>query len=73
MVLSTQHDPQIPHRELTEAVIEEIVKPVLPKELPAGSVRHLVNPTGRFVVGGPQGDCGPTGRTDRASILRAEA
>ncbi|HWL61969.1 MAG TPA: methionine adenosyltransferase [Steroidobacteraceae bacterium] len=62
VVLSTQHHPEIGHKELTEAVIEEIVKPVLPKELVKGSVKYLINPTGRFVVGGPQGDCGLTGR-----------
>src|SRR5688572_4124394 len=62
VVLSTQHHPEIGHKELTEAVIEEIVKPVLPKELVKGKVNYLINPTGRFVVGGPQGDCGLTGR-----------
>ncbi|MGC4027402.1 MAG: methionine adenosyltransferase [Steroidobacteraceae bacterium] len=62
VVLSTQHHPEIGHRELSEAVIEEIIKPVLPKELVKGKVNYLINPTGRFVVGGPQGDCGLTGR-----------
>jgi S-adenosylmethionine synthetase len=62
VVLSTQHSPDIPLEQLREAVIEEIVKPVLPKELIKGDVKFLVNPTGRFVVGGPQGDCGLTGR-----------
>ena len=62
VVLSTQHHPDIEHAALTEAVIEEIIKPVLPKELMKGEIRYLVNPTGRFVVGGPQGDCGLTGR-----------
>jgi S-adenosylmethionine synthetase len=62
VVLSTQHAPDIDHGTLTEAVIEEIVKPVLPKELIKGDVRFLINPTGRFVIGGPQGDCGLTGR-----------
>jgi len=62
VVLSTQHHPEIGHKELTEAVIEQIVKPVLPKELVKGNVKYLINPTGRFVVGGPQGDCGLTGR-----------
>ena len=62
VVLSTQHAPDIEHSKLTEAVIEEIIKPVLPKELIKGDIRYLVNPTGRFVVGGPQGDCGLTGR-----------
>ncbi|HTY99854.1 MAG TPA: methionine adenosyltransferase [Rhodocyclaceae bacterium] len=62
VVLSTQHAPDIELDALREAVIEEIVKPVLPKELVKGNVKYLVNPTGRFVVGGPQGDCGLTGR-----------
>lgn len=62
VVLSTQHDTEIGLEALREAVIEEIIKPVLPKELLKGNVRFLVNPTGRFVVGGPQGDCGLTGR-----------
>ncbi len=62
VVLSTQHAPEIEHKALTEAVIEEIIKPILPKELIKGDVRYLVNPTGRFVIGGPQGDCGLTGR-----------
>jgi len=62
VILSTQHAPEITHGELTEAVIEEIVKPVLPAELRGSRIRYLVNPTGRFVIGGPQGDCGLTGR-----------
>jgi S-adenosylmethionine synthetase len=48
--------------QIREATIEEIIKPVLPKELIKGEIKFLVNPTGRFVVGGPQGDCGLTGR-----------
>ena len=62
VVLSTQHDPDVDHQELTEAVIEEIIKPVLPAELITEQTRYLVNPTGRFVIGGPVGDCGLTGR-----------
>ena len=62
VVLSTQHAPDISLEKIREAVIEEIVKPVLPKNLVKGEVKYLVNPTGRFVVGGPQGDCGLTGR-----------
>jgi len=62
VVLSTQHHPEIEHKQLAEAVIEEIVKPVLPKEMIGKKVNYLINPTGRFVVGGPQGDCGLTGR-----------
>ncbi|MEI7531257.1 MAG: methionine adenosyltransferase [Betaproteobacteria bacterium] len=62
VVLSTQHSPDISLEKLREAVIEEIIKPVLPKELIKGNIKYLVNPTGRFVIGGPQGDCGLTGR-----------
>jgi S-adenosylmethionine synthetase len=62
VVLSTQHHPDIEHAKLTEAVIEEIVKPVLPKEMIGKKINYLINPTGRFVIGGPQGDCGLTGR-----------
>ena len=62
VVVSTQHNPEISHADLTEAVVEEIIKPVLPKEMLDSNIRYLVNPTGRFVVGGPMGDCGLTGR-----------
>ena len=62
VVLSTQHSPDISLEDLREQTIEEIIKPVLPKELIKGDIKYLVNPTGRFVVGGPQGDCGLTGR-----------
>jgi S-adenosylmethionine synthetase len=62
VVVSTQHSPEVSHAQLSEAVIEEVVKPVLPKDLLKGNVRYLINPTGRFVVGGPHGDCGLTGR-----------
>jgi S-adenosylmethionine synthetase len=62
VVLSTQHSPDIEQSRLKEAVIEEVIKPVLPKELIKGEIKYLINPTGRFVVGGPQGDCGLTGR-----------
>jgi len=67
VVLSTQHSPEMsdgPKMKASaiDAVIEDIIKPVLPKELIKGDIKYLVNPTGRFVVGGPQGDCGLTGR-----------
>ena len=62
IVLSTQHAPEISLKDLREAVIEEIIKPVLPKGLIKGEINYLINPTGRFVIGGPQGDCGLTGR-----------
>ena len=62
VVLSTQHDPAISHEELSKAVIEQIIKPVLPSEMLTAETKYLINPTGRFVIGGPQGDCGLTGR-----------
>jgi S-adenosylmethionine synthetase len=62
VVVSTQHAPEIEHAEIREAVIEEIVKPVLPKHLVKGQITYHINPTGRFVIGGPHGDCGLTGR-----------
>ncbi|PKO50754.1 MAG: methionine adenosyltransferase [Betaproteobacteria bacterium HGW-Betaproteobacteria-2] len=62
VVLSTQHAPEMTLAQIREAVVEEIIKPILPKELIKGEIKYLVNPTGRFVIGGPQGDCGLTGR-----------
>ncbi len=62
VVLSTQHAPEMTLEQVREATIEEIIKPVLPVELIKGDIKFLVNPTGRFVIGGPQGDCGLTGR-----------
>src|SRR5712671_6621224 len=62
VVLSTQHAPGIEHKKLSEAVIEEVIKPVLPKNMLKGKVNYLVNPTGAFEIGGPKGDCGVTGR-----------
>ena len=62
VVLSTQHGPGIPHQQIEEAVIEQVIKPVLPKNMVKGKVRYLVNPTGSFEIGGPTGDCGLTGR-----------
>ena len=61
VVLSTQHAPEMEQKAIHEAVIELIIKPVLPKEW-IKDTRYLVNPTGRVVIGGPQGDCGLTGR-----------
>ncbi len=62
IVLSTQHHPDISQSQLQEAVIEEIIKPTLPSKWLGKHTRYFVNPTGRFVIGGPQGDCGLTGR-----------
>jgi S-adenosylmethionine synthetase len=62
VLVSTQHSPDISLEDIREATIEEIIKPMLPKELIKSDIKFLVNPTGRFVIGGPQGDCGLTGR-----------
>ena len=62
VVLSTQHASGMQHMQIEEAVIEQVIKPVLPKNLVKGKVKYLVNPTGSFEIGGPKGDCGLTGR-----------
>lgn len=62
VVLSTQHNPDIGLADLREAVIEEIIKPVLPAEWLSDQTKYFINPTGKFVIGGPVGDCGLTGR-----------
>ena len=62
VVISTQHDPDIKHEQIEEAAIEQIIKPVFPKNMLRADTKYLVNPTGRFVIGGPLGDTGLTGR-----------
>ncbi len=62
VVFSTQHAPDVTHSDLTEAVREEIIKEILPAEWLTAKTRYFINPTGRFVIGGPLGDCGLTGR-----------
>ena len=62
VVISTQHAPEITHDEIREAIIEHVINPVIPAELLDGEVKIYVNPTGRFVIGGPMGDAGVTGR-----------
>ncbi|MEJ2106024.1 MAG: methionine adenosyltransferase [Acidiferrobacteraceae bacterium] len=62
VVLSTQHAEEISHKDLQEAVMEEVIKPVLPAEWLDADTKYFINPTGRFVIGGPVGDCGLTGR-----------
>ncbi|HAT7071280.1 TPA: methionine adenosyltransferase [Legionella pneumophila] len=62
VVFSTQHSPDIEHKDLVEAIREEIIKSVLPAEWLNNKTRYFINPTGRFVIGGPLGDCGLTGR-----------
>ena len=62
VVLSTQHAPGMKHEQIKEAIIEQVIKPVLPKAHVKGKITYLVNPTGSFEIGGPKGDCGVTGR-----------
>lgn len=62
VVVSTQHHEKVSNDEIRKFVIEKIIKPVVPAELMKGEVKYHINPTGKFVVGGPQGDCGLTGR-----------
>ena len=62
VILSTQHDPDVSRKTLQEAVMEEIIKPVLPSNWLHSDTRYFINPTGNFVIGGPVGDCGLTGR-----------
>ncbi len=63
VVISTQHSPDVTYKQIKEAVIEEVIKPVLPQEfVKQDNINYLVNPTGSFVIGGPKGDCGLTGR-----------
>jgi S-adenosylmethionine synthetase len=62
VVLSTQHDPEVDQKVLHEAVMDEIIRPIIPAEWLGNDTRFYINPTGRFVIGGPVGDCGLTGR-----------
>jgi S-adenosylmethionine synthetase len=62
VVISAQHDPDVKIEELREAIIEEVIKKIIPAELRAKNIEYYINPTGRFVIGGPQGDTGLTGR-----------
>ena len=62
VVISTQHAPEISQEEIRKELLEKVVKPVIPAELISGETRYLINPTGRFVIGGPAGDTGLTGR-----------
>ncbi len=62
VVLSSQHDPEVSLKDLQEAIMEEIIKPVLPANWLHADTKYFINPTGNFVIGGPVGDCGVTGR-----------
>ncbi|MEF8793384.1 methionine adenosyltransferase [Thiohalorhabdus sp.] len=62
VVISTQHDDNISYDDLKEGIMEEVVKPIIPSSMLSDDTKYLINPTGRFVIGGPVGDCGLTGR-----------
>ena len=62
VVLSTQHSPDVNYKDLKEGVMEEIIKPIIPADMVDSNTKYFINPTGRFVIGGPVGDCGVTGR-----------
>ncbi len=62
VVVSAQHKPDVTYDDLREAIIEEVIKKVIPRDMIDGDTRYFINPTGRFVIGGPMGDCGLTGR-----------
>ena len=62
IVLSTQHDPHVSNKDIEEGVMEEIIRPIMPAEYLRNDTKFFINPTGRFVIGGPVGDCGLTGR-----------
>jgi S-adenosylmethionine synthetase len=62
VVISTQHDDRISHKKLSQAIISDVIEPVIDKELRTKDIKYHINPTGRFVIGGPQGDAGLTGR-----------
>ncbi|MBF0201198.1 MAG: methionine adenosyltransferase [Desulfamplus sp.] len=62
IVVSSQHKPDVTHEDLKEAIVQEVIKKVIPSDMMDGDTRFFVNPTGKFVIGGPMGDCGLTGR-----------
>lgn len=62
VVVSTQHSPEVDYEDLKEGIMEEVIKPILPADMVDANTKYFINPTGRFVIGGPVGDCGVTGR-----------
>jgi S-adenosylmethionine synthetase len=62
IVLSTQHSPDVDYEDLKEGIMEEVIKPIIPADMIDADTKYFINPTGRFVIGGPVGDCGVTGR-----------
>ena len=62
IIVSAQHKPDVSYEDLRDTIIEEVIKKVIPGDMVDGDTRYLINPTGRFVIGGPMGDCGVTGR-----------
>ncbi|GAB6142826.1 methionine adenosyltransferase [Desulfocicer niacini] len=62
IVVSSQHKPDVAHEDLKDAIIKEVIRKVIPAEMMDGDTRFFINPTGKFVIGGPMGDCGLTGR-----------
>jgi S-adenosylmethionine synthetase len=62
IVISTQHSPDVDYEDLKDGVMEEIIKPIIPSAMIDSNTKYFINPTGRFVIGGPVGDCGVTGR-----------
>jgi len=73
VVISTQHSPDVSQKQVREAVIEEVIKPVIPEEIRRDNIKYHINPTGRFVTGGPQGDTGLTGRKGIVFELRTRS
>ncbi len=62
IVISSQHAPEVDYQDLKEGIIEEIIRPIIPADMVDSNTKYYINPTGRFVIGGPVGDCGVTGR-----------
>ena len=70
VVIAAQHKPDISHEDLREAIIEEVIKKVIPQNMTDGDTKYFINATGKFVIGGPMGDCGLTGRKNYCGHIR---